>query len=446
MLTCKGYRSAGKDNVCASCDIGKYSETAGNNGDCTPCVLYATTQQRGSISRYSCTCMSGYYNRTKSVTSGNLITCVDWSQSIVTTSSSENLPSSITPDTKGECIQCPYCVNTNASTGAVVVSEGFWRNSETSPYVYRCQKSLACPGNGIRSCNPGYEGPLCETCSDGYSPVGTMCAECLPLGAAIFVFLIELTVFLILLYYLVRTAHNRKGHIGAVGKIMVTYIQTVAFIGAFRTRWPQIMHNFFGFLNLSSGPAYAFSTSRCIVKFDHLARVGANIFTVTGFCAPGLFIWITYRYDALKRFRLPTNLVVTYWTTVLVFLYFVHPYVAEDLLETVRPCIQVDNEYYLQVDMSISCNTSRYYAWRNVCYVLVVVWCVILPGCLFYYLQKVRKEAQEEATASVTTITTHGDGTQTAVTTHRKTIIVGRQWTKLKVFYFLWNGYAPRTW
>ncbi len=60
---------------------------------------------------------------------------------------------------------------------------GYWRSVNTSARAYRCLHEANCQGQpsssgilaGDASCQPGYRGPFCDACVDGYFKFGANC-------------------------------------------------------------------------------------------------------------------------------------------------------------------------------------------------------------------------------------------------------------------------------
>jgi len=65
----------------------------------------------------------------------------------------------------------------------ILTENGYWRSSLYSSELYRCTRTVACPGYpttagvayGDASCPPGSVGPLCAVCSPGSFGFGGQC-------------------------------------------------------------------------------------------------------------------------------------------------------------------------------------------------------------------------------------------------------------------------------
>ena len=135
-----------------------------------------------------------------------------------------------------QCVTCPNGATCDGSS-TIVVREGYWRAAVYPPIVYRCPAgSASCERHG--NCGPGYEGPLCSVCSDGYGTDGVHCRECLPLAVNITVVVIFVLVVVAAVFFL-SIPHNsndakkqelRKAKL--VTKLLVHHAQVVSLITA----------------------------------------------------------------------------------------------------------------------------------------------------------------------------------------------------------------------
>lgn len=78
------------------------------------------------------------------------------------------------------CIKCPAAGVDCSNATAVVVLPGYYRPSDWW-VPSRCPIQRACGGGGVPglpSCEPGSEGPLCGSCSEGYRRSGHECEVC----------------------------------------------------------------------------------------------------------------------------------------------------------------------------------------------------------------------------------------------------------------------------
>ena len=79
------------------------------------------------------------------------------------------------------CLPCERgmdCGNPmNNTLRRVEVEDGWWRESEFSDHLYRCENSASCKG-GL--CTEGHKGVTCRVCEAGYhySSMGRQCLKC----------------------------------------------------------------------------------------------------------------------------------------------------------------------------------------------------------------------------------------------------------------------------
>ena len=79
-------------------------------------------------------------------------------------------------------------INCTLGGNKLFPKEGYWRFNENSTRFLKCPKEIACIGasedfygsqefsTGV--CAEGYEGPLCDSCSNGYSAIYNKCIKC----------------------------------------------------------------------------------------------------------------------------------------------------------------------------------------------------------------------------------------------------------------------------
>jgi hypothetical protein len=103
------------------------------------------------------------------------------------------------------CRRCPAAAS-NCEGNIINVTQGYWRMNENTYLLQECPfGNAACAGGeepGDGSCHPGYEGPLCSVCSDGYYFQGSLqqCTVCENGGLNAFIYalvgLFSVTVFI----------------------------------------------------------------------------------------------------------------------------------------------------------------------------------------------------------------------------------------------------------
>jgi len=81
----------------------------------------------------------------------------------------------------------------------------------------------------------------------------------------------------------------------------------------------------------------------------------------------------------------------------IVFVYFVHPFIALEVLQ-LFDCDQLGDRSYLNVDYRIDCTSERYRRWRTGSIFFLLFWCVVLPlGALSELYKGKRQQGQQHS-------------------------------------------------
>ena len=140
--------------IAIPCEVGFYSngslppEHRTSQTVCLPCPAFSTTAAQGSATITFCLCKEGYYTR-----------------------QADGLVHG-----EHDCVQCPP--GTNCDTIGLKMQDlplkpGWWRASNTSVDVQRCEDHSADKGSGCiggpkaAGCKPSLEGPFCVLCKAG---------------------------------------------------------------------------------------------------------------------------------------------------------------------------------------------------------------------------------------------------------------------------------------
>ena len=159
---------------CVACGLDEYvSFDAGGNGGCSPCPI-TTTAPGGSPFITNCTCRPGFFRP------GGAVAAV---------ANTGGGGGGNETDTGGvDCSPCPNGGNCLGATEDPYPARGFFPDpaSPQAEFLACLRPAEACPGSNPFRCGPGYEGYLCNTCSEGYySDSSQRCKPC-GSGAAVF--------------------------------------------------------------------------------------------------------------------------------------------------------------------------------------------------------------------------------------------------------------------
>ncbi|KAK9867386.1 hypothetical protein WJX84_004228 [Apatococcus fuscideae] len=150
-----------------------------------------------------------------------------------------------------KCLDCPEgLLCPGGATGQeypIETLSGYWRSVNTSARAYRCLHEANCQGQpsssgilaGDASCQPGYRGPFCDACVDGYFKFGANCKTCgssaqgpAILSAAIVIVLLGLG-----LIFWRDWGDNKPGILTKV-KLLITHVQILSLLESYDVAWP----------------------------------------------------------------------------------------------------------------------------------------------------------------------------------------------------------------
>eukprot|EP00004_Rigifila_ramosa_P014638 TRINITY_DN3345_c0_g1_i6.p1 TRINITY_DN3345_c0_g1~~TRINITY_DN3345_c0_g1_i6.p1 ORF type:complete len:1852 (+),score=332.85 TRINITY_DN3345_c0_g1_i6:629-5557(+) len=342
-----GYLISGSTATCQQCDANTFNPSP-NADSCTPCPRNAVSPS-GSTQLADCVCLGGYY------------AVFDGASSF-------------------ECVECP--------TGAVCVNSGiqprpgyFQPPGETGPpRLYECPNPAACLADG--NCAEGYRGVLCAACDTGYaSVVESTCAACPNRAASVVLLLVSLGVLAIGMAILIRSSQHERSKVSIGLKIFISFLQTVAFVGAFGLPFPSVASGAFQVLTVSTASSRMFSIE-CVFGSDFISHL---IFTM---CLPAIVLsCVLVVHFGAQLARGHISLGDQWKTAVLVVLYVLHPSITQQVLK-IYPCVDVGGDSFLEADVTISCSSSRYTAARAAASVFLVVYCVGMLVGLFLLLRR----------------------------------------------------------
>ena len=92
------------------------------------------------------------------------------------------------------CHKCPDNAYCDFNGSFINVLPGYWRSDYFSTVITECLIPEACSGN---SCRNGHEGPLCDSCLDGYyKSLQVGCEKCENALSSYFVMAVVIVIFL----------------------------------------------------------------------------------------------------------------------------------------------------------------------------------------------------------------------------------------------------------
>lgn len=359
------------------------------------------------------------------------------------------------------CIECPTgsftltnnsqsCVDCSQTTGVshcatnqIVLQSGYWRRYATTQAVMKCPSgSKSCLGGNITGnalCVLGYEGPLCNVCSDGYYKAdSTTCSECS--GSGLFsptlitvIVLVFVGGTLLWMTYLYNTAlfvvdanaitttNSMYGQMISLCytlydfwktqsksillrvKVIVSTFQVVTVTATvFAVTIPDNLTNFldaFKFFNLRFSTIIPVGCTTA--NFDFIENLIITTLFPIGLCL-GLYLTMFVEYTITKYLSIRRQEVLDeqvlfaivqnkYFNYIVYVTYLVLPSVTTTIFQMFI-CTNIDPEHetdddslYLTADMSISCTSMYYYQGVFYAVMMILIYPIGIP-CLYLKL------------------------------------------------------------
>eukprot|EP01049_Picozoa_sp_SAG25_P001092 SAG25_NODE_43_length_19261_cov_111.931218_9_plen_1166_part_00 len=314
---------------------------------------------------------------------------------------------------------CPPCVDceiTNSSNGRMTLRSGYALRPTKPPTlsgqptesiaIFKCPIEVAClaSDNGTR-CAEGYEGPLCGACANKYGKQKNhTCARCDSMTTKTqnrLELSIVFAVFIAIAFIWYKKASFGKMFRMALDaellehcKIVIGFFQVVSPLGdvlalPFAELMPELnawLHSVdFLFINLSD-----FVAIDCIIPTFYVVWF-CNVFVVPLV----LFSLVGAQYWS-QRDNESGNARKDAWTAGFIVLFLTYPRVSKHLFE-IMVCRQLgDQQSVLEVNYSVSCETSAYDTFETIALIMVVFVPLGVPAWLLFRLINQRNKHEKE--------------------------------------------------
>jgi hypothetical protein len=204
-----GKFSLEKSTMCSECEMGQYTTNFGmfechlckkgtytdskSSKNCTLCPKDTYSSEIGNSALGQCkSCSDSYADHT---TTDNKLGSVNPTKSCVCRGQDifddESIGYIHAPTDSSEiCMKCPegsLCQTNGGTVKTLITDKGYWRSDDDTAKFYRCENIDVCIGNvsfeenktADKQCYMGHTGPLCGTCSKGYTGTrGQLCVKC----------------------------------------------------------------------------------------------------------------------------------------------------------------------------------------------------------------------------------------------------------------------------
>lgn len=251
-----------------------------------------------------------------------------------------------------QCKECPsYASCPGGKT--LVLSPGYWRESDLSAEVFNCPIENACEGGDNATCAEGYEGLLCSVCSQGYYSIGLRYCE---LCEVLFARVIRAVLICIAATGMYLTLIAIPSEIVAASlKLIVELFQTLLILPSLNVNWGPLLMGYFSFNEMLMSFGLSALTFDCLLDRDSflpfvfIRAIAAVAFQLLVLAViAGLCCCVKSRSAFLPR----------YIRCSLAFMWVYYSYMVKATLSLV-PCKQVNNDWHLAADVSVSCYASE---------------------------------------------------------------------------------------
>ncbi|CDW90149.1 UNKNOWN [Stylonychia lemnae] len=314
----------------------------------------------------------------------------------------------------GSCQVCPTSVALCYGGSFIGPKPGYWRmNNRTSKFI-ECLNPEACLGiippyfKTTGSCDIGYEGILCSSCSQDYSRTGSFkCSKC-PESSTNILRLIGIgNCAVIIVVLLIKSTLNgalvKRNVMSIFQKIFMNHLQLIMMTASFNYNWPAKVVEFFSssqpvaqaqtqvlsvdcFINKGLGQSQISNEEITYQSFgsgitSSLLYLKLLMFAVLPFLLAILSycFWMIVSCKKQSENILKTKAV----SSLVILLFLIHPTLVSFFFKAFD-CIEVDGESRNKEDLQINCNTKQHqYFSLLIALPGLIVWGIGIPFFAF---------------------------------------------------------------
>ncbi|CUG51008.1 transmembrane protein, putative [Bodo saltans] len=173
------------------------------------------------------------------------------------------------------CEACPANAVCDG-TFEIRAQDNWWRADNTTLVFYSCGAPYSgdsCYDNG--ECRPGYSGPRCSLCEQGFGKSGRFCEKCQSSDTNNAIVLIACVALLCLVTLMVYTIvmTSSKDLVPVLFRNLVTYIQILARLSDTNMPWPATLDDLWRFISsIANLQAIDFSPFDCAMKVNFFEK------------------------------------------------------------------------------------------------------------------------------------------------------------------------------
>jgi sugar lactone lactonase YvrE len=325
---------------------------------------------------------------------------------------------------QAKCTACPP-VGAVCSGGVLTLLDGFYRppsqsNRDLGPdtELHACYNAEACTLNRTilaYGCREGYTGPLCGVCDPvaDFGLYGEVCRGCWSAAAnqAAFAFLV-LALLALLSFVALRKSSGGGKQASIALRILVTYVQAVGSLRAFKAGGTRIYHELMGWTDSVSASPFSSSLFVCMFRWSYELQYSLLVLmpgiVVLAVCL--IFVISAVAKSVGKQGRvldLPTlRTIVGSWTDsqrhVSTFVFVLSAAYMPIVSASIRALdcldVAVDGKYYLRSDLSVDCANANYTTVRALSIVILAVYGAGFPLLVITTLWRVQPATLHDET------------------------------------------------
>ncbi|CAM9335907.1 unnamed protein product, partial [Choristocarpus tenellus] len=289
------------------------------------------------------------------------------------------------------------------TVATLALEKGYWRTSNTSVTILGCYNKDACLG-GVDTeeyCAPGYTGPYCTVCSEGYAPyLVYSCRQCTggsktkaQAMAGIILAFATIGVAVVITYLLSADDNSasppRRTWIGRIReripfralKIVVVVWQIISqFTTVAGVVYPGVYQHFIGvvdFFNLDIGIIFSIGCIDIVFGFYNrllTSTIGPLVVMVA--------LLATYSISRLIHGKSASAMVIVnqkHMSMALLLTFLIYSSVSSTVFLTFACDDLDDGRSLLRADYSLSCNTNRHLMFKIYAGVMILVYPIGIP-------------------------------------------------------------------
>jgi len=281
-----------------------------------------------------------------------------------------------------ECQQCPlsaYCPGMNL----IIIDENYWRISEKSAILYKCDENLNnCLGGLDSDCASDYIGPLCANCIGNKKK--NFIGECKDCPDKFPNFMANCFFYLVLLIILAKVLEIIANNVSLSEKHKFLLVEFVHYMHLlFLTQKFNV--------NALKSSLELFLTFRSSMWFSLdcflLMLTGTTDFYLNNFMKTLYYYWgflvFLIGFNIFQRKREKINK-MSFIKPLFFYFYCTFPYYLSFFFEQIL-CVEIENENYLISNTFISCDNSYYFNWAFVFFFPnIFLFIIIIPLIILF--------------------------------------------------------------